>query len=1100
MAEPDPKNRPAGEMEPSGAAAEPTSLRDFEWDVGYSHEDGDLVKLFFIPSLSRATLYRRATGYFSGEVLALAARGLDALIERGGRMQLLVGCTLSERDVEQIQRGYDIREVASRHEWGKRLVLPDDNPWARRHLGYLAWMIARGCLDVQLAIPLDEHGQMRAGLALYHAKMGIITDERGDQLVFKGSINETPQGWLSNCESFDVSCSWRGDWDEKKVAKANTEFSTLWTGKARSARVVEFPQALKERLLEFLPADDKFIKPPRSQAETEEEEPPVETPGPAVAPTAGTVSADDRQRQVWSFIKNAPKRPDGAMVAVLTSAVKPWPHQLRAYKRMLDSWPLRLLIADEVGLGKTIEAGLLIRHAWIAELARRILIMVPKAVLKQWQSELYEKFNLLVPIYTGSSLAWPEHHARSTPLEQKIGRSEWTKQPLVLVSSHLMRRKDRQQELIDAADWDLLVLDEAHHARRKSPGTPQEGSPNRLLRLMQQIKDKAKSLLLVTATPMQVHPVEIWDLLNLLGLPEPWTAKAFVDYFETLGKNPDAAQLQGVARLFQVTEKACGPTSEAEMERIGNAIGLGKIQQKKVVAALRETDSTIPLKRLGTQQRQMALALLKAGSPVRHRMSRHTRSLLKQYHKRGLLDTPLPDRDVIDWPVELSPAERALYEAVEDYISDTYEKAKPDKKTAVGFVMTVYRRRLASSFYALRKTLTKRLQQMTERPSAEEKDEEPDEDLSQDETADEVMSGDDALAYEREALKVEEREEILKLLGGIAKLGTDTKALKLLDKLNDAFQAGYDSALVFTQYTDTMDFLRDFLAERLDIPVGCFSARGGETRDTSGSWIRCSKERIKQMLRTGAVRLLVCSEAAAEGLNLQSCGVLANYDLPWNPMKVEQRIGRIDRIGQRYPKVRIINLAYADTVEADVYFALSRRINLFQGVVGKLQPILSKLPKEFEQAALRRRADRERGRHEAVQHVQTLVREAEVAAFDIDEVSDADLTPPSFPAPPLTPGDIAEVLRRTDLLPPGVQCTELEPSTFRLCVPGQAEPARVTPDPDVFDEHFESHQMVVADSPLFRELLRCSGVEIDAPNASSLTTLAQLMSGDQPLA
>ncbi len=1090
MADADPKSAAPGEGALVGASTEPTSLRDFQWDVGYSHEDGDLVKLFFLPVLSRAALYRRATGYFSGDVLALAARGLDALIQRGGRMQLLVGCTLSERDVEQIQRGYDIREVASQHDWGKKLVLPDDNPWARQHLGYLAWMIARSHLDVQLVIPLDEHGQMRAGLALYHAKMGIITDERGNQLVFKGSINETPQGWLSNCESFDVSCSWRGGWDEKKVAKANTEFSTLWTGKARSARVVEFPQALKERLLEFLPTDDKFVRPQRSLSEPDDEEPPAETPGPTVEPAAGTVSADDRQRQVWSFIKNAPKRPDGAMVAVVTSAVKPWPHQLRAYKRMLDSWPFRLLIADEVGLGKTIEAGLLIRHAWIAELARRILIMVPKAVLPQWQSELYEKFNLLVPIYTGHSLVWPEHHARTIPLEQKISRSEWTKHPLVLVSSHLMRRKDRQQELIDAADWDLLVLDEAHHARRKSPGTPQEGGPNRLLRLMQQIKDKAKSLLLMTATPMQVHPVEIWDLLNLLGLPEPWTAKAFVDYFETLGRNPDAAQLQGVTLLFQVTERVCGPISEAELERIGNAIGLSKIEQKKVVAALRETDSTIPLKRLGTQQRQMALALLKTGSPVRHRMSRHTRNLLKQYHKRGLLDTPIPDRDVIDWPVELSTAERALYEAVEDYISDTYEKAEPDKKTAVGFVMTIYRRRLASSFAALRNTLADRLGKLTRGAPADDQNRESDEDISQDETADEVMSADDALGYEREALKVEEREEILKLLRGIAKLGTDTKALKLLDKLNDAFQAGYDSALVFTQYTDTMDFLRDFLAERLDMPIGCFSARGGETRDTSGSWVRCSKEQIKRMLRTGAVRVLVCSDAAAEGLNLQTCGVLANYELPWNLMKVEQRIGRIDRIGQRYPKVRIINLAYAGTVEADVYFTLSRQINLFQGVVGKLQPILSRLPKEFEQAALRRRADRERGRHEAVQNVQALVREAEVAAFDIDEVSDADLTPPSFPAAPFTPADIAAVLRRTELLPPGFECTELEPSTFRVCAPGRPQPARVTADPGIFDEHFESHQMILADSPLYRELLRCSGVDDDAADTCAVGNLA----------
>ena len=88
---------------------------------------------------------------------------------------------------------------------------------------------------MKIAIPLDEHGEMRAGLGLYHAKAGVIEDDHGDKLVFKGSINETPAGWLNNCESFDVSCSWRGEWDELKVKKTEWEFAKLWSGKARSA-------------------------------------------------------------------------------------------------------------------------------------------------------------------------------------------------------------------------------------------------------------------------------------------------------------------------------------------------------------------------------------------------------------------------------------------------------------------------------------------------------------------------------------------------------------------------------------------------------------------------------------------------------------------------------------------------------------------------------------------------------------------------------------------------------------------------------------------------------------------------------------------------
>lgn len=1040
---------------------EDTSLRKRDWDVGYSHEDGDLVRMFFVPALSRAHLYQRATGYFSGDVLALAARGLDALIERGGRMQLLVGCTLTEQDVEEIKKGYDVREAATRAAINQ-LPLSCESAQARKNIGYLAWMIAHGFLDVKLAVPLDENGEMRAGLGLYHAKAGIIVDDHGDKLVFKGSINETPAGWLNNCESFDVSCSWRGEWDEAKVKKTEGEFAKLWSGKAKSAKVFDFPDALKEKLLEFLPTDDTFIKPPARTEPEPQIAPPIDE-HPKIAP-------DERRRLIWSFIKHAPKRPDGAMVAVVTSTVKPWPHQLRAYKRMLDSWPFRLLIADEVGLGKTIEAGLLIRHAWISQLAKRILILAPKGILKQWQSELYEKFNLLVPIYTGHALCWPEHHHRTIPLEQPIARTEWTKQPIVLVSSQLMRRRERHQELTDAEGWDLLVLDEAHHARREAPGSPREGGPNRLLRLMHSIQAKAKSLLMMTATPMQVHPVEMWDLLHVLGVPGEWTSGVFVNYFDALGGNPGDDDLFRAATLFQATERAFGPAPPSLLQRIADGLRLSKIDMTKVLAACREPNTTIPIKRLSSKQRSAMVSLLKSCSPIYHRMSRHTRNLLREYFKKGLLDSPIAERVVFDKAVVLSPAERELYDAVEAYISTTYQAASQDKKSAVGFVMTIYRRRLASSFYALRKTLESRMARIKGLQPGPADAVRVEEDLPQDDQAVESVAAEEADELEIQALAAEEESSIQGLLKGIAKLGTDTKARELRDQLQRALADGYDSAIVFTQYTDTMDFLRTYLSEQLEVPVGCFSGRGGEMRDAAGNWVHRSKEQIKRMLKDKSVRVLVCTDAAGEGLNLQTCGVVVNYDLPWNPMKVEQRIGRIDRIGQQFPQIRVVNLAYADTVEADVYFALSERIGLFKGVVGKLQPILAQLPREFEAAALRRVEDRERARHEAVRNVEVLVGDVTAAKFDIDEVSDADLAAPDFPPPPYTPEDIDEVLKHEEFLPPGTVCNELEPRTFGISLPGDDGDARITADPSIFDDHFESHQLALPDSPVFGRL------------------------------
>ena len=697
---------------------------------------------------------------------------------------------------------------------------------------------------------------------------------------------------------------------------------------------------------------------------------------------------------VWTYIHNAARAWNGVRVGEVTSTVTPWPHQVRTYLRLIESWPCQMLIADEVGLGKTITAGLFIRQAWLSGRAKRILILMPRSLLTQWQSELYEKFNLNVPIYDGQKLVWKRTHGCQGPSERKVNRQHWHKEPFVLASSQLMRRADRSADLLQAENWDLFVLDEAHHARRKSPGTPQEGGPNQLLRLMQQLRPKCRSLLLLTATPMQVHPVELWDLLRLLGLTGCWEASRddFIRYFAEAGGNPGPGMMENLAGMFRETEATFGEVTEEQVSRLMPS--LGGLGSRKVLRALRDK-SGIPLKRLDVPQRKAALEILRRFSPVRHRMARQTRNLLREYHRQGLIDTPIATRDVRDVAFDMTAVEKAMYDALGDYIDQTYNNASPEKRSAVGFVLTIYQRRLASSFYALQQTLTRRLAKMggiTE------------EDLSLDETSDEIMDTEDAEALARESLEAEERTTVLDLLKKIAKIGTNTKARTLKTELDASAADGYDSAIIFTQYADTMDFLKDYLADEYPgEPIACYSGAGGKVRDKAGFWTECSKEQIKQRLKAKAIKFLVCTDAAAEGLNFQFCGLLVNYDLPWNPMKVEQRIGRIDRIGQRYPTIRVVNLAYQDTVEADVYFALGQRINLFEGLVGRLQPILSRLPKQFEEVVLEKKENREAARHRLMSDVEKTAREGTQATVDIDEVAADALEMPELPRPQRCP-------------------------------------------------------------------------------------------------
>lgn len=185
----------------------------------------------------------------------------------------------------------------------------------------------------------------------------------------------------------------------------------------------------------------------------------------------------------------------------------------------------------------------------------------------------------------------------------------------------------------------------------------------------------------------------------------------------------------------------------------------------------------------------------------------------------------------------------------------------------------------------------------------------------------------------------------------------DTKLRKLKEAIASLQKGGYQQVMVFTQYTDTMDFLRDELRKMLGLTLMCFSGRGGEVPTNDGGWRVISRDDAKRRFREKQADVLLCTDAAAEGLNFQFCGALVNYDMPWNPMRVEQRIGRIDRLGQKYPIIRIINLHYEGTIETDVYRALKTRINLFTFVAGKLQPILARLPQTIASRVLEGKRD-----------------------------------------------------------------------------------------------------------------------------------------------
>ena len=282
-----------------------------------------------------------------------------------------------------------------------RSLAPPD-PESSDALELLAWMVASGHLDVKVAVPCDIGGKPVHDNAIFHEKTGIIEDRAGDRIAWTGSLNETAAGWRRNWESISVYTGW--GLEPERVAREEANFAQLWAGKAQRVMVLDVPEAVRRDLMRFMPDDiPKRLKDPDTRRPDRVEGASAEI-DPAPKPSVVTPGID-RRSLVWTFIEQAPGlEQGGARVGEATAAVTPWPHQVRAFERLYERWPPKLLIADEVGLGKTIQAGMLLRQAWLAGRAKRILILAPKAILRQWQIKLREKFNLNWPIYDGRKM------------------------------------------------------------------------------------------------------------------------------------------------------------------------------------------------------------------------------------------------------------------------------------------------------------------------------------------------------------------------------------------------------------------------------------------------------------------------------------------------------------------------------------------------------------------------------------------------------------------------------------------------------------------------------------------------------------------------
>ncbi len=1029
-------------------------LRDYEFQISYGPAD-DRLHSFYIPALERSVRYDRSAGFFSSSALAVAAAGIARLIQNDGRMRLLVGAQLSEDDVAAIAAGHSLAERVANLYLTK---LPDpEDMLIRKRLEALAWMVADGTLEIRVVLPVGPDGQpLPADQAhdYYHPKEGVFSDEAGDQIAFSGSVNESETAWVHNYEQFAVYRSW--DATRPYLAQVAQRFERLWDGTETDWVALPIPEAVRLRLLQFRPDQAPKLDPleyiPKPKGTVQVREKPKDGSGGPV-----------QERLTLQFVRDAPYLPNAHGLGAATSAVIPWPHQSRVADAIVQRFPERFLLADEVGLGKTIEAGLAIRQLVLSGRVKRCLILTPKSVLRQWQEELHEKFVLGVPRYDGATF-WNvrgEEIAATTP-------NPFDSVPLLLASSQLMKRRERQEQLVSALPWDLVVVDEAHHARRMDFLTDRY-RPNRLLELLMVLRERTRGLILLTATPMQIDPLEVWDLLRVLGLGGKWGAaqESFLGFFRELRKGFDDADWNFVFDLVRDYFATGG--SEDPVFAATALAKIGLVDWESIRSLPTSTKRSHILHGLSTSARAVVMEYAKRHTPLRRFVFRNTRSLLREYQRRGILKANVPHRDPsLQW-IPMRQAERDLYERIEEYITHFYAKYESERK-GLGFIMTVYRRRLTSSFYAIERSLERRLAFLKGQAQSPGLD---DDDLEQDDLEMDVA---EAMPVEEGNLFLGEIVYVEEFLRDLRQLAGDSKYEWLVQQLGEVLKKR-ETVIIFTQYADTMDYLCDQLRQVYGSQVACYSGRGGEQWQ-DGQWVKTTKEYIKNAFRDGErIKILVCTEAASEGLNLQTCGALINFDMPWNPMRVEQRIGRIDRIGQVHERVWIFNYFYEDTIEALVYQRLSDRIDWFTTVLGDLQPILSRVARSIQTLAMLPSAERQRRLEQEMAELRDELEQHQVAGLKLDEYLDGDVSAHKEDVP-ITLADLAAILTTSPSLRDRFKPHPSLEKAYLVSWHDSLVP--VTFDPTVYDAHPDTVRLLSYGEPLLDDLL----AQVEPPAAA----------------
>jgi superfamily II DNA or RNA helicase len=792
-----------------------------------------------------------------------------------GRVRIVANADLDPEDIAAAQR---VRDALLFRKFVQDELVVD----AAIHRGRY-----RQLYDLLISGKVEIRVVPRTVAPFLHGKAGVVTGPDG-AVAFMGSINETRAAWAHNYELVWEDTSAEG------VGWVQAEFDELWS------QGVPLPDAIVTEIGRLAERREVEI--------SEFRETPVTVPAAAFA--------------------EAPIYREG-------ESLQPWQRafvtQFLNHREMYGS--ARILLADEVGVGKTLS---LAAAALISALLGDgpTLILVPSTLLEQWQVELFDRLAMPVARWHSTRKCWIDPYGRSIKGQgvPDVARCPYA---IGLVSTglivHGMDRHGEPKQGTEAEHllrrrFGMVILDEAHKARGSEPIGSDARAPNNLLKFITKVATRTKHLLLSTATPIQTSENDLWDLLQALNQNAEFVlGTAFSQWQRPSRVLPYLKGERQVADLregWQLLTNPLPPTRNDDLiADIRGGLDLGDRDWVTNKFASDMANSVVSMKA------EMELTAVRDGqgyfqrdNPIlRHVVLRKRRDL----ERMGLI----PSLPVDIHPSSELPGPGHLFSGLSLYTSAAFHtaheavtkftKAYSRRDKPAGFMRTLMLQRLCSSQAAAIATARAL--------------------IGEGDLDEEVLEQLDSESFDARA---EERQHLKTVIGALSD-GQDPK-LTAVEYFLDERESGTRSwremgSIIFSQYYDTAAWMATALSRnRPDQVVALYAGTGKSRLLVGGLATNVERAQIKRLVAQREIRLVVATDAACEGLNLQTLGTLINIDLPWNPSRLEQRIGRIKRFGQTRSRVDMANLSYAGTIDETVYRVLSERLRTSSDILGSL--------------------------------------------------------------------------------------------------------------------------------------------------------------------